>query len=384
MSRTHLTQSDVLTILEGLYQSPFENDWSSFLEGIRSTLDLVFPTMLEVEKDTNHITLRGAGFPQEGLEIYEEYYGHMDPLVPFAEGIPTGTVFTTEGNAGIPWRGTEYYEDFLTPCDVAHATSVVIVDDDKRLFGLTLNRSFNRDDGINRVEKELLSILIPHLRCAHKLGEIVAKVESQRQATLEALDRFDFGVVAIGRSGEVLMVNRVARQIAAECDGLEIAKRGLIAARASDTQALHKSVHEAISTTLGHSASSGDVQRLGRPSGKSPYELLVTPVAVERLAVGSDPVCAIVFFTDPERTPRTVDRHLKTLHGLTQAEARVASRLVAGATAREIADEKEISVHTVRDQIKSLLSKTDTRRQSELVRLLVGSVASLADPSRSE
>ena len=45
--------------------------------------------------------------------------------------------------------------------------------------------------------------------------------------------------------------------------------------------------------------------------------------------------------------------------------------MVAGKTADEIAEERGVSVGTVRTQLKALLQKTETDRQAELVRLLL-------------
>jgi DNA-binding CsgD family transcriptional regulator len=63
------------------------------------------------------------------------------------------------------------------------------------------------------------------------------------------------------------------------------------------------------------------------------------------------------------------------LHGLfdlSPAEARTARGLVEGKSVDEIALANGLSRETIRTQIKSVLSKTGMRRQSELVGLLAG------------
>ena len=51
---------------------------------------------------------------------------------------------------------------------------------------------------------------------------------------------------------------------------------------------------------------------------------------------------------------------------------------MTGASPAQIADERGVSVHTVREQLKNLQAKTTTRRQSELVGLLYRSVSAIA------
>lgn len=62
--------------------------------------------------------------------------------------------------------------------------------------------------------------------------------------------------------------------------------------------------------------------------------------------------------------------------GLTRAEAAITMAFVDGATLAEIADARGVSIHTVRVQVKSALSKAGVRRQIDLVRLVARSLRS--------
>jgi DNA-binding CsgD family transcriptional regulator len=77
-----------------------------------------------------------------------------------------------------------------------------------------------------------------------------------------------------------------------------------------------------------------------------------------------------VIITDSEDQPRASADTLNALYGLTPAETTIANGLLSGLSPQEIADQRRVSIGTVRDQLKSLLSKTGTRRQSDLVRIL--------------
>ncbi|MCR6500825.1 LuxR C-terminal-related transcriptional regulator [Shinella sp. CPCC 101442] len=78
-------------------------------------------------------------------------------------------------------------------------------------------------------------------------------------------------------------------------------------------------------------------------------------------------VCLI---TDLAREAEPNAQHLCLLFGLTAAEAAVAITLSQGMTLREIAERKGISYETVRTYLRSIFSKTDTKRQAELVKLV--------------
>ncbi len=67
--------------------------------------------------------------------------------------------------------------------------------------------------------------------------------------------------------------------------------------------------------------------------------------------------------------PETYGEILSSAFGLTDAEAQVVRALTEGKSLKEVADDRGRSVDTVRAQLKSVMSKTETRSQSELVRL---------------
>ena len=62
---------------------------------------------------------------------------------------------------------------------------------------------------------------------------------------------------------------------------------------------------------------------------------------------------------------------LKNRFGLTPAEARVVLRLVAGDSLRSAAKALGIKYETVRTHLKSVFQKTGTRRQAELVIVVI-------------
>ena len=82
-----------------------------------------------------------------------------------------------------------------------------------------------------------------------------------------------------------------------------------------------------------------------------------------------------VYMHEPHFTARISESALCALYDLTPAEARVARIMVNGASTREIADHNQTSVHTVRNQMKNVFTKTGASRQAELAILLLGGPA---------
>jgi DNA-binding CsgD family transcriptional regulator len=75
---------------------------------------------------------------------------------------------------------------------------------------------------------------------------------------------------------------------------------------------------------------------------------------------------------------------LESVYGLTAAEAAVVRGLVEGRSLEEIAAERRVKPDTARTQLKQVFAKTRTRRQAELVRLVLTGIVPLSRPPGPE
>ncbi|MGH8142862.1 MAG: helix-turn-helix transcriptional regulator [Steroidobacteraceae bacterium] len=111
----------------------------------------------------------------------------------------------------------------------------------------------------------------------------------------------------------------------------------------------------------------GAVLGVPRPSGKHLLQVAVLP-----LSPGEGPSAQVlVLVGDPEETGRVPAEALAALYGLTAAETHIANALLLGRSIAQIAGERGVTAGTLRGQIKSIFRKTNTHRQSELIRLLL-------------
>lgn len=188
----------------------------------------------------------------------------------------------------------------------------------------------------------------------------------ERSADLPALllDQLPLGVILLDGGGRARGVNRRARAILAQRDGLTLGVDGrLYAARAAETAALR----ERCGVATPDSALS-----LSRPSCRPPYSVLVSSVA----PAGARATTA-VFVSDPEQRVGPPVEVLCQLHGLTPAEARVTAELLQGRSVEEAAGALSIARNTALTHLKRVFAKTNTSRQGDLISLLLSSPALL-------
>ena len=65
---------------------------------------------------------------------------------------------------------------------------------------------------------------------------------------------------------------------------------------------------------------------------------------------------------------------LVELFSMTPCEAEVATSIAEGRSTREIAEFRKVSIHTIRNQLKSAMSKLNVSRRTELVRKVLTSI----------
>jgi len=98
--------------------------------------------------------------------------------------------------------------------------------------------------------------------------------------------------------------------------------------------------------------------------------VVVGPLA-GRTANGPAVPAAFVLLTDPDRGLSRPAWMLWNLYGLTAAEIAMAERLMNGDRPQQAPAALGIEVSTAPFHLGALFRKTDTRRQAELVRLLL-------------
>ena len=177
-------------------------------------------------------------------------------------------------------------------------------------------------------------------------------------------------VSLVNRKGYVIHSNATADSLVADGSALTVQKGILTPSDQESRRALRTILLTSTPPIFAPSdASPNHAILLPRTNRRQPLQLLATPLpANQSVRSGAD---VLILVTDPERTIRFPDDVLRGLYGLTSAEVEVANGLLMGYTLNEIAYLRRVSEGTIRNPLKTIMSKTATNRQSELVRLLM-------------
>lgn len=222
-----------------------------------------------------------------------------------------------------------------------------------------------------QADLEQFQFLYGHLKRALAIAFRLGSVNALHQATAEILDRSAAAVVLLNEAKAVAHANRSAEALTKEGDGIRMSAEGLRLDRKQDDDHFQSLVARALSGIATAQDSPGGVMRAPRPSGKRPYAIVVAPLKslYPGLAQLRPAVCILI--ADPEAEQPLPAQRLRVVFGLTEAEAKLAALLASGKDLRAAAARLEITYGTARARLANIFHKTQTRRQGELVRLIL-------------
>lgn len=295
-----------------------------------------------------------VGFDARAAESYNAYYSRVDWFLPaVVAGTPGEAVRGRMLKPAAELQRTEVYTDWAVPNGVVEAAAVLIERSSDHIAAIAVARP-RADHEFERNELDLLTRLAPHLRRAFGVQRRLAAAWGQEAA----LDRLQHGVMLVGRDARVLFANRAAEALL-QANVLRTERGALAAPRKAETAALHALI-----------AGEGGALTALRAGG---LPLVVTVVPMRHAApwlAGRQPA-AIVFIADAGTDALPLAQRLQALFGLTPAQAALAREIARGDGLDAAAARLGVTRATARTHLAQLFAKTRTRRQAELVRLLL-------------
>lgn len=176
---------------------------------------------------------------------------------------------------------------------------------------------------------------------------------------LDALDRMGYGGLVLDTSGQVQQINSTATRLLREYA----------------SQGHHESdldwTRQALKSLLGGKSTDRfimgqDTWVVVRRNEKRPLILHAVPLPETELSG----LHTAVILIDLHAAPRPTAEALQKIFGFTTSEARLAVELTSGRSLEEIASTARVTIGTIRKQLGSVFTKTNTNRQAELVALL--------------
>lgn len=306
------------------------------------------------------------GGEQQGALEYGEYFGAIDPHTRLIAELPVGAVMNCADHFNQDYVDrSEFYQDFYRKYGMRWLLGMRTASFDGQDGYLGIMRCPGRP--FDEKDNQLYRDLFPHLQRATHILHRLRLADFQAAMGLAALDRLAQATLIVEGSGGVVYANPSAETLLREGGCLTLNHGRLTAMDTARRERLSQLIAGAVAVPK------SDSMRLDRGCGKAPLTLTALPLAPHSpLALPWARPMALVFVSDPDKTPADTAAQWRQLYGFSPAETRLAEALVGGSNPSEYAQTHGVTLNTVRTQLKALLAKTGTRRQAELVRLLIG------------
>lgn len=270
-------------------------------------------------------------------------------------------------------RKTRAYKESVEPWGL-HSEGVSILN---KGAGGTQSCWFIRHPGQSEVDYEILAtiaVLNKHLVRAMGLQRRLDALSEAVIRSNNVLDLVDFGLLLYGGDQTPVFVNKLARDICNDGDGMVLGRNGLIINDKTAQDQTEALLNSLLDDTVPKSARSGGTVSIPRLSGKRPYSLVVVPLSrLEKKRTLNADVAILLFDMAFKKT--TAVKLFISSYSLTAAEAQLALALAQGNSIEEFSKNRRVSINTARTQLRSIFAKTETSRQPELIGLLLRSVA---------
>jgi DNA-binding CsgD family transcriptional regulator len=260
-------------------------------------------------------------------------------------------------------------------------------------------RSFRSSHGLGQfiVKHRNSKVYLSSHRIIPGIGKIMRRVDIIDKLTMKpnllsdelvAITQSGDSFVSSGRTGiataivdeasRVLYANSLMDEFFRSSDTIKIQNGRVVGASRADTVLLHQVVRE--KSKVNALPGSASLRIAGADSG-SYFLVSVFPNFSAGIFDGTGlNGSATLHVIDPNVAGEIQPQILVKLFGLTLAEAKVATSLGMGRSVAETAKANNVSVGTVRNQLKSIFGKVGINRQTDLVRLMtnISQIASLS------
>lgn len=369
-----IASKDLSSLLANLYRAPLEPEmWQVFFHQLCALTRISSGYLIASHPTKGNTLLAGGGlnFDPEVFHLYNEHYGANDPYrAPLIANPKVGLITGEELVDHSTLVKSELYNEVLSRYDLEYMNMLSCNCSQDQADLLSLWRS-PKAGPMDAASGQLLETLIPHVQTALLLGKKVVACDESNLFSEVALDAMSIAALLVTGSGYVRHMNQPAVKCLADGDGIILQDGRLTATNSRDAAQLDSLIAGAASSAGRLSdALPGGALKLSRLRATTPLHVIAIPAPQQSRIIDGDSL-TVVFLGDTSSKLRSRATMLRSLYKLTPTECRLADLLLQGLDVREAGEQLQTTLETTRFHVKRIMAKTGTRRQSQLMRLML-------------
>lgn len=321
-----------------------------------------------------------AGTDARFLDEYQREFHRVDPFARedvVAQLHNLGRVARSgEVLRDVELQHSAFYQQFLSRHgDLFHGLGGSFTLCDRSHAQLWLLRP--RGQSFNEEERRRLDVFFAHARAALRQRRWLSRIKRERDAALAWMDCWADASYVLDANGTLLLANLVGERVLRAGTTLRLQDGRLCASRSGPDDWMKAALAALVRAGRDQTMQAAHCVAVGSESGEPLYAVFTLLAQTHGGGSDDNPRIALILRNPRQARPQPDARQLHDLFGLTAAESRIANALLAGQTVETIARDASVRRDTVRAHVKRMLSKTGTRRQGELLTLLVKALPNL-------
>jgi len=376
--RTYELSGRMNDLLLALSRGPVANPpWEEFLRLLGDALGADYVTLVlraPREGDAG-VVINSVVLSSEIYKAYNDNYFALDPFI----NLPPGEVFTVdEFVVAEDYYASDYYQQYMKGMGIEHLMGADLGDDHGNSARLRFVRVAGREN-FSREDRLLCKTLLPHIQQTIRLHARIVRVESERSLFAAAVDQMAVAAFILDQSARIRHSNRAGQQLLEERVWLSEREGQLHLVNRSDNKIFRSCLDDVMQAHLRGEPGFIKALKLSGPGKGIAYGMLLRPLPLVAAPDGSRNPSVAVFLSDPSQPSRAPSAVLMDLFGFTPAESKLALELANGCTLVEACEKLHISRNTGKSQLSAIFSKTGVARQTQLLQLILRSVAPMGE-----
>ena len=352
----------------------YPDRWSAVLESIAKFVRAKYAILLLEdavipEQSRYYISGDGAKF----MPQYFQSFMLINPARLATVGyVQVGdVVLTSDFMTKRQYHQTRFFREWLVELKIVDCAAAII---EKSATQITILSALRGDEhgAADRTVRRKLQLLLPHVQRATSIQRLLMNATLEAATLADTLDRLKGSVFLLDARGTVLHANAAAR--------LSLGSGVLFRMHGSRLTPVHPDARADLNAALAAAAkgdtslgNKGNAILLGVQDGVTVLGSVISLVSGARRRAGEtyQAVAALFVREASFQTPDAIGLLMKH-YALTPQETTVLVSLVEIGGVPDVARVLGLSQATVRGHLKAVYRKTETGRQSDLVKLIVG------------
>lgn len=300
---------------------------------------------------------------------YLQHFAGRNPWNAQAASVPVGAVIHSQILLQPDvLKRTEFYNDWIRPQeDIGTGAGVTLFRDRERFLRLSCNVRFRDLESMETRMLRLLEAIGPHVQASFQLSRRLAGARVG-QHYQDALQLVPEAALLLDHTGRITFANTAAERLLQSTRSIAIADGRI----ALPDQLAQQAIEGALAAIIQGTTSPGAPITIRTDTAPLVAELFPfvsgeAPVKPPLLILLEGLPTAILMLRRPASPLGGALASAAERYGWSPAETALCGHLLAGGSVRSFSEQRGVSFHTARNQMRSVLEKAGVQRQSALV-----------------